>query len=160
MSDNTFDGSRFAGRVAVVTGAASGIGAAVAKRLVGEGASVVGIDLAADALTVLEKDLGERFAGVTADVTVEEEVAAAVAVATERFGSLDLAFNVAGAARGGKILDLAESDWDFTVDLVQKGSSCAPSTRRGTWWTVRGAGRSSTSRRSTRTSRWWAAART
>lgn len=121
MSDNTFDGERFAGRVAVVTGAASGIGAAVAKRLIGEGASVVGIDIAGDALAVLEKELGEKFVGATADVTAEDQVAAAVAVAVERFGALDLAFNVAGAARGGMILDLEESDWDFTVDLVQKG---------------------------------------
>lgn len=121
MSDNTFDGSRFTARVAVVTGAASGIGAAVATRLIAEGASVVGIDLAADALTRMEKELGERFVGAAADVTSEDAVAAAVAVAVERFGGLDMAFNVAGAARGGKILELEEPDWDFTVDLVQKG---------------------------------------
>ncbi|MDG3010368.1 SDR family oxidoreductase [Rhodococcus sp. D2-41] len=121
MADNTFDGSRFAGKVAVVTGAASGIGAAVATRLIGEGASVVGIDITGEALDRMAGELGDRFVGATADVTVESEVAAAVGVAVERFGALDLAFNVAGAARGGKILDLEESDWDFTIDLVQKG---------------------------------------
>ncbi|MGF7121680.1 SDR family NAD(P)-dependent oxidoreductase [Rhodococcus sp. BE178] len=121
MAERESMGNRFDGRVAVVTGAASGIGAAVATRLVAEGASVVGIDISADALEVMEKDLGEAFVGAVADVTVEDAVAAAVAVAVERFGALDLAFNVAGAARGGPILDLEESDWDFTVDLVQKG---------------------------------------
>ncbi len=121
MSEPESTGARFGGKVAVVTGAASGIGAAVATRLVGEGASVVGIDLAADALEVMEKELGEKFVGAPADVTSEDAVAAAVAVAVERFGALDMAFNVAGAQKGGQILDLDEADWDFTIDLVQKG---------------------------------------
>ncbi|WP_305093006.1 SDR family NAD(P)-dependent oxidoreductase [Prescottella sp. R16] len=121
MAEGGSVGNRFGGRVAVVTGAASGIGASVATRLVAEGASVVGIDVATDALDAMEKELGERFVGAPADVTNEDEVAAAVAVATERFGGLDMAFNVAGAQKGGQILDLEEADWDFTVDLVQKG---------------------------------------
>lgn len=116
MSEN-----RFAGKTAVVTGAASGIGAAIAARLVAEGANVVGIDLAEDGLAELANSLGSAFVAAVADVTDEAAVAAAIGTSVERFGGLDLAFNVAGAARGGPIVDLAEADWDFTVDLVQKG---------------------------------------
>ncbi|GAA4749842.1 SDR family NAD(P)-dependent oxidoreductase [Gordonia alkaliphila] len=118
MSDTT--PPRFAGRTALVTGAASGIGAAVARRLVVEGASVVAVDIAADALAQLAVDLGDACAPVIADVTDEDAVAAAVTAAVQRFGGLDLAFNVAGSSRYGAVTDLAVEDWDFTVDLVQK----------------------------------------
>lgn len=116
MSDD-----RFSGRTAVVTGAASGIGEAIAARLLAEGANVAGIDLAKDALEQLAEKFGDAFLPTPADVTVESEVEAALAAAADRFGRVDLAFNVAGAARVGAIVDLEEKDWDFTVDLVQKG---------------------------------------
>ncbi|MFD4181017.1 SDR family NAD(P)-dependent oxidoreductase [Rhodococcus sp. NPDC058514] len=116
MSEN-----RFAGKTAAVTGAASGIGEAIAIRLMAEGANVVGIDLAAEALDGMADEFGNSFLPATADVTKEDEVAAALGSAVERFGRLDLAFNVAGASRVGAIVDLDEADWDFTVDLVQKG---------------------------------------
>ncbi len=106
---------RFAGKVAVVTGAASGIGLAITKRLLEEGASVVGSDLQPFG------DLGDRFAGIEGDVTREASAEALVATAVARFGAVDAAFNVAGGARGGYIVDLAEADWDFTVDLCLKG---------------------------------------
>ncbi|MFC0315569.1 SDR family NAD(P)-dependent oxidoreductase [Gordonia phosphorivorans] len=118
MSDST--SPRFTDRTAVVTGAASGIGAAIARRLVAEGASVLALDIAADALTGLADELGDRCAPVVADVTDEAAVAAAVTAGVERFGGLDLAFNVAGASRYGAVTELAAEDWDFTVDLVQK----------------------------------------
>jgi meso-butanediol dehydrogenase / (S,S)-butanediol dehydrogenase / diacetyl reductase len=106
---------RFAGKVAVVTGAASGIGLAIAKRLLAEGAKVVGSDLRAIS------DIGAGFVGIEGDVTREASAEALVATAVERFGAVHAAFNVAGGARGGYIVDLAESDWDFTVDLCLKG---------------------------------------
>ncbi len=106
---------RFAGKVAVVTGAASGIGLAIAKRLLAEGAKVVGSDQNAIG------DLGTGFLGVVGDVTQESAAEALVATAVERFGTVDAAFNVAGGARAGYIVDLAEADWDFTVDLCLKG---------------------------------------
>ena len=116
MSEN-----RFAGKTAAVTGAASGIGEAIAIRLMAEGANVIGIDLAGDALGAMATEFGKAFLPVTADVTKEEEVAAALDAGVTQFGALDLAFNVAGASRVGAIVDLDEADWDFTIDLVQKG---------------------------------------
>lgn len=107
--------NRFAGKVAVVTGAASGIGHAVAKRLLAEGAKVVGTDLRAI------DHLGDGFMAIEGDVTREASAEALVATAVDRFGAVHAAFNVAGGARGGYIVDLAETDWDFTVDLCLKG---------------------------------------
>jgi NAD(P)-dependent dehydrogenase (short-subunit alcohol dehydrogenase family) len=112
---------RYAGKVAVVTGAASGIGRATASRLVAEGAHVVGGDVNVDGLDELAGELGEAFVGQRGDVVVEADVAALVATAVERFGGVHAAFNVAGASRPGLIVDLAEEDWDFTVDLCLKG---------------------------------------
>jgi meso-butanediol dehydrogenase / (S,S)-butanediol dehydrogenase / diacetyl reductase len=106
---------RFAGTVAVVTGAASGIGLAITKRLLAEGAQVVGSDLQAI------EDLGDRFVGLKGDVTEEGSAEALVATSVERFGAVHAAFNVAGGSRPGYIVDLAEADWDFTVDLCLKG---------------------------------------
>ena len=108
---------RFSGKVAVVTGGASGIGLAIVRRLLDEGAAVAAGDLNQDGLDALA---GGRFLGARVDVTKEAELEALVARAVERFGAVDLAFNVAGGSRPGYIVDLAEDDWDFTVDLCLK----------------------------------------
>lgn len=112
---------RFAGKVAVVTGGASGIGAAISRRLLKEGAHVVAADLNAEQLKQMETEFTGKLAGVVTDVTHEESNAAMVAAAVERFGGLHVAFNAAGAARGGPVVDLSEADWDWTVDLILKG---------------------------------------
>ena len=111
-------GNRFEGRVAVVTGGASGIGLAIARRLYAEGASVVAADINLDPI---QAELGERFLGVKTDVTQEADIAVMMETAVARFGAVHCAFNVAGASRPGYIVDLAEGDWDFTVDLCLKG---------------------------------------
>jgi meso-butanediol dehydrogenase/(S,S)-butanediol dehydrogenase/diacetyl reductase len=108
-------GDRFAGKIAVVTGAASGIGLAITRRLLAEGAKVVGSDLHPIG------ELGAGFVGIEGDVTTEAAAERLVATAVDRFGAVHAAFNVAGGARVGYIVDLAESDWDFTVDLCLKG---------------------------------------
>lgn len=84
------------------------------RRLIAEGAKVVGADLNPG-------DAAENYVPVVTNVTVESDLEAAVATAVSEFGGLDLAFNVAGAAKGAPIVDHSEADWDFTVDLVLKG---------------------------------------
>ncbi len=112
---------RHAGRVAVVTGAASGIGAAIARRFVAEGGRVAGGDINAAALDTIAGELGDAFIAVPGDVTKEDDVAALVQAAVDRHGALHAGFNVAGASRPALLVDMSEEDWDFTVDLCLKG---------------------------------------
>jgi NAD(P)-dependent dehydrogenase (short-subunit alcohol dehydrogenase family) len=112
---------RFAGKVAVVTGGASGIGLAIVRRLHREGARIVCADINREALGAVERLLDERIVCTTTDVTSEPDVEALMSLAVERFGALHCAFNVAGASRPGYLVDLTEGDWDFTIDLCLKG---------------------------------------
>ncbi|GAF14592.1 3-oxoacyl-[acyl-carrier protein] reductase [Bacillus sp. JCM 19046] len=108
-------------KVAIVTGAASGIGAAITKQLIDQGASVVGADLNEDALTTLKEQYGKAFHGLKIDVTKEGDHVKLVEETVSTFGKLDFAFNVAGANKTGTILEQSEEDWRFTVDLVLNG---------------------------------------
>jgi NAD(P)-dependent dehydrogenase (short-subunit alcohol dehydrogenase family) len=112
---------RFAGKVAVVTGGASGIGLAILHSLHREGASIVCADVNRESLDAVVRSFEARVACMAADVTKEAGVEAIIGHAAERFGRLDCAFNVAGASRPGYLVDLSEADWDFTVDLCLKG---------------------------------------
>jgi NAD(P)-dependent dehydrogenase (short-subunit alcohol dehydrogenase family) len=116
VTPGDFDGKR-----ALVTGAASGIGREIAAQLAARGARVLAADLDKDGLASLGRDCGAAVLGVVTDVTDEPAVEAAVAAAVDAFGGLDVAFNVAGAGRPGRIVDLAAESWDFVVALVQKG---------------------------------------
>jgi NAD(P)-dependent dehydrogenase (short-subunit alcohol dehydrogenase family) len=113
-------GSRYAGKVAVVTGGASGIGEAITRRLLAEGASVVAGDVNTERLELLGKELGDQFHGVRADVRSEEDVASLVAE-TSRFGPLDAAFNVAGLGKGSAIIEHRTDDWKFVLDVCLNG---------------------------------------
>lgn len=110
-------GNRFEGKVALVTGAASGIGRAIASRLVADGAKVLGGDLNEDLLAEVAGALGGSFQPMMADVTAEDGCEALVAACADRLGGLDMAFNVAGGNRPGYIVDQSAEDWSFTVDL-------------------------------------------
>lgn len=121
MPGARFLGSRFQNRVALITGGASGIGLAIARRLHSEGARVVAADLNVERLREIEAELGGNFLGVQADVTREADIEAMIERTVDRFGAVHCAFNVAGASRPGYLVDLTEEDWDFTVDLCLKG---------------------------------------
>jgi len=115
---------RLDGRVALITGAASGIGAATAERFVNEGAYVAGVDLnkpdAARWSRVESAAPGVSF--TTADVRNEQQVANAVGDAVRRFGRLDIVVNAAGVAGGGAVHMLDTAEWDRIVDINLKGT--------------------------------------
>lgn len=108
---------RFAGKVALVTGGLSGIGAKVVERLVSEGAKVTIVDINAKLMADIPATYGANVFGHVADITREESFQEAIAATVERFGTLDLLFNVAGGSRPGGLLDISYDDWDFTVRL-------------------------------------------
>lgn len=114
--------SAFDGKVALVTGAASGIGLAVSRQLIQAGAKVVGADISEDNLNRAAADMGPNFAPAITDVRIEEQVIAAAAIVQNHFGGMHLGFNIAGASSIGAITDMDESTWDFTVDVVLKGT--------------------------------------
>jgi len=89
-------GMKIQGCVALVTGGASGLGEATVRRLVGAGAHAVILDRPGSAGDDVARGLGERAAFAPADVTSPDEVAAAVALAVERFGTIHVAVNCAG----------------------------------------------------------------
>lgn len=113
--------NRFAGQMAVITGGASGIGLAIARRFVAEGGQVVANDIDPERVAALQAELGPTGIATVGDVTREADVAALFTAALARHGAVDASFHVAGANRGGYIARMEEADWDFTVDLCLKG---------------------------------------
>ena len=116
-----------AARVALVTGAASGIGRAIATRLAAEGACVVVADLdlarAQEAAAEIAGAKGTDVAvGVAVDVADAAAVAAAVQEAVLAFGGLDLVVNNAGLSISKPLLETTERDWDLQHDVMAKGS--------------------------------------
>ncbi|MFF4841475.1 bifunctional aldolase/short-chain dehydrogenase [Streptomyces collinus] len=111
-------------RVALVTGAGSGIGRAIAERLVAEGACVVVADLDAGNAAAVAEELGgpDRAVAVTVDVTSEEQIAAAFRAAVLAFGGVDLVVNNAGVSVSKPLLETSARDWDLQHDIMARGS--------------------------------------
>ena len=115
---------RMEGRVAVVTGGASGMGLATVRRFLGEGARVVVADLneAVGSTAIGALGAGERVRFVRCDVAEEADVAAAMATAVDAFGQLDVVFNNAGVGGAfGAVTDLEVEDWDYTFAVLVRG---------------------------------------
>jgi NAD(P)-dependent dehydrogenase (short-subunit alcohol dehydrogenase family) len=106
-------------KVAVITGGASGIGEATARRFVEEGAKVVVADIQVDAGRAVAASLGDAAVFVACDVTVEDQVAAAVDLAVSTWGRLDVMFNNAGIVGAvGSIAETSSEAWSKTIDVL------------------------------------------
>ena len=110
-------------RVAFVTGAGSGIGKAIAERIVAEGGCVVIADMNLKAAQEVAESLGKDNAvAVSIDVTSEEQIKSALSEAVLAFGGVDLVVNNAGLSISKPLLDTTQKDWDLQHDVMARGS--------------------------------------
>src|SRR5437899_4133262 len=123
-SEGEIDMTRLAGKVAIVTGGASGMGRATVMRFLADGAKVVVADLneanGAETVAVAKAGgHGDSIAFVRCDVAKEADVAAIVAEAEKRFGRLDIAYLNAGVGGAfGPIAETSVEDWDYTFAVL------------------------------------------
>jgi rhamnulose-1-phosphate aldolase/alcohol dehydrogenase len=115
-----------AGRIALITGGAGGIGLATAQRLADEGACVVLCDIDKAALDTVERDLKSRYgkdviASAVADVTDEEAVAASYSAAALHFGGIDICVSNAGIASAAPIEETSLALWKRNMDILSTG---------------------------------------
>jgi NAD(P)-dependent dehydrogenase (short-subunit alcohol dehydrogenase family) len=115
---------RLSGKVAVITGAARGIGRACAERFLEDGVKVVIGDIDGDALVKTAAELGRpnHLRAVAADVTKRADVDRLVAAAAKDFGRLDIMVNNAGVARNRDFLEISEQEFDDVIAVNLKGA--------------------------------------
>lgn len=113
--------SRLEGKRTIVTGAAAGIGKAIATRFVKEGANVLIADVNKEAADAVAKGLGDQAVSFQLDVTNSTQFEKAVDKATELWGGLDVMVNNAGVGVAAKTAETSESDWQKVIDVCLKG---------------------------------------
>jgi 3-oxoacyl-[acyl-carrier protein] reductase len=110
-------------RVAMITGAANGIGRAIVDRFLADGYAVIGVDLDEAQLSAVAADLpGDGFTPVAADISIRDQVAAAVRTAVERFGRLDVLAANAAIADGEPFLEIDDRSWRRIIDVNVNGT--------------------------------------
>ena len=112
---------RLEGKVALITGGASGIGLGIARRFLSEGAQVMLADINDDAARQHAEELGAGCASVQADLVAEEGAAAMVQSTVERFARVDIAINAAGIGALAPIVDQTIEQWNAVLDLDLRG---------------------------------------
>jgi len=108
-------------RVAVVTGASSGIGKQFSADLIGRGATVFGLSRSLDKMEAIREELGERFHPVACDVQDEEAVMGAFETVTDAAGRIDILINNAGLGKFGPVEDFDVETWDTLMDTNVRG---------------------------------------
>jgi rhamnulose-1-phosphate aldolase/alcohol dehydrogenase len=113
-----------ASRIALVTGAASGLGKATALRLAAEGACVVVADRDKEGAVAVAAEIGnsDKAIGIAMDVTDEDAIAAAIAAANLAFGGIDIVVNNAGISISKSLVETTVQDWDLQHDIMARGS--------------------------------------
>jgi NAD(P)-dependent dehydrogenase (short-subunit alcohol dehydrogenase family) len=109
-------------RVAIITGAGSGIGRGIAHRFAGEGAFVVVADMNSSACARVAEEIGELGMPSPTDVTSSEAVRALVHSVVKRFGKLDILVNNAGRTYQSLVIDMPEEEWDAVINVNLRGS--------------------------------------
>ena len=112
------------GKVALITGAAGGIGQAIARRLAREGANVALADITIESLDDIVQTIeshNRTALKLAIDVTRPDQVARMVEAVVETFGHIDIFFNNAGVIRVQNFLDVTETEWDHVIDVNLKG---------------------------------------
>ena len=115
---------RFQDQVAIVIGAAHGIGAATARRLAGEGSAVVVADLdstSAEQVVQGIKEQGGEATAVQVDATSRPQVEAMLEAAGQHYGRVDILANIAGIAYGEPFLEISDEKWQRTLDVNLTG---------------------------------------
>ena len=113
---------RMAGKVALISGGAEGLGAAIAKLIVAEGGSAMLGDVQADKVQATAAALGDRAAAVELDVRDLAHWDSAVAATLAKFGKLNVLCNVAGISEPGNVIDVSLDSWQRTIDINLNGT--------------------------------------
>lgn len=117
---------RLEGKIALITGAASGIGLGTLELFVGEGAKVIAADLQDEKGRILEQRFPDAVRYARCDVTREADIAGAIGLAELEFGGLDILFNNAGTVGApGNVAEVDVAAWDATFALLVRGPAVA-----------------------------------